>query len=200
MSPATAASIAGGGVAGVLPEPASRDVRHLIEATTPFEFRDPAGGRPVDSQPDGNRSTTTDRPPASDSIPTSETTREAPGTTRGPTESGRTPGHQATNGNEHHQQEQDKEADESTAHVPDNQERRRPTTAARRDAIETTVSEPAETEPAHDEPTDGEDPAVARGGNQPPVSGPRESDDVHEAPGHQRGRADSDDMRSDEAE
>jgi hypothetical protein len=52
-----AVSVAAAGAAGVLPEPANREVRHLIEAATPIEFPEPADGAPA-----GERAPTTEGP------------------------------------------------------------------------------------------------------------------------------------------
>jgi hypothetical protein len=86
------AGVAAAGAAGVLPGPANRQVRQVIEATTPIDFREPADDRPSHDRP-----TTTPSPADDDGGPTSEAPVE-PGRPRGRQDPAGGRGEQGSNG------------------------------------------------------------------------------------------------------
>jgi hypothetical protein len=136
------------GAAGVLPASASRQVRHVIEATTPIEFHEPA-----DVQPTQDRPATTDSHRVRGSAPTTDARSDAPDANgQVPNEPGQTRGRQDT--------PSDQWETDRSPEGPSAQDREAPTA--------TTTTEPAPTEPADSNQLD--DPAVQEPDREAPTA------------------------------
>jgi hypothetical protein len=84
------AGVAAAGAAGVLPGPADRQVRDVIEATTPIDFREPGD----DPSPAQDRPATTPSQGDTGTVPTSETPGHTGGRGEAPDEPGQRRGRQ----------------------------------------------------------------------------------------------------------